>query len=165
MSLRPNARVEVRKKGYKLAVDADEARRKREDGMVEIRKSKRDENLLKKRREGTPAQHFSTTVQTVSVEKKQLESLPAMVSGVYSEDPSTQLEATTQFRKLLSIGAVVLVFLKLLGFGFSSVLVGMRFAILPLKLSGLFLCRTKSSYRGGDISRCCTAFCGVSCPK
>jgi importin subunit alpha-1 len=103
MSLRPNARVEVRKKGYKLAVDADEARRKREDGMVEIRKSKRDENLLKKRREGTPAQHFSTTVQTVSVEKKQLESLPAMVSGVYSEDPSTQLEATTQFRKLLSI--------------------------------------------------------------
>ncbi|CAM6078468.1 unnamed protein product [Sphagnum tenellum] len=103
MSLRPNARVEVRKKGYKLAVDADEARRKREDGMVEIRKSKRDENLLKKRREGTPAQHFSSTVQTVSVEKKQLESLPAMVSGVYSEDPSTQLEATTQFRKLLSI--------------------------------------------------------------
>jgi hypothetical protein len=70
MSLRPNARVEVRKKGYKLAVDADEARRKREDGMVEIRKSKRDENLLKKRREGTPAQHFSTTVQTVSIEKK-----------------------------------------------------------------------------------------------
>jgi importin subunit alpha-1 len=26
-----------------------------------------------------------------------------MISGVYSEDPSTQLEATTQFRKLLSI--------------------------------------------------------------
>ncbi len=70
MSLRPNARVEVRKKGYKLAVDADEARRKREDGMVEIRKSKRDENLLKKRREGTPAQHLPIGPQTVSVEKK-----------------------------------------------------------------------------------------------
>ncbi len=70
MSLRPNARVEVRKKGYKLAVDADEARRKREDGMVEIRKSKRDENLLKKRREGTPAQHLPIAPQTVSVEKK-----------------------------------------------------------------------------------------------
>jgi ABC-type Na+ efflux pump permease subunit len=70
MSLRPNARVEVRKKGYKLAVDADEARRKREDGMVEIRKSKRDENLLKKRREGTPAQHLPIAPQTVSIEKK-----------------------------------------------------------------------------------------------
>lgn len=28
-----------------------------------------------------------------------------MVQGVYSEDPAMQLEATTQFRKLLSIGA------------------------------------------------------------
>lgn len=27
-----------------------------------------------------------------------------MVSGVYSDDNSLQLEATTQFRKLLSIG-------------------------------------------------------------
>ena len=35
---------------------------------------------------------------------QQLESLPAMVAGVYSDDPATQLEATTQFRKLLSIG-------------------------------------------------------------
>ena len=35
----------------------------------------------------------------------QLESLPAMVQGVWSEDPNTQLEATMQFRKLLSIGA------------------------------------------------------------
>lgn len=35
----------------------------------------------------------------------QLESLPAMVQGVWSEDPQAQLEATTQFRKLLSIGA------------------------------------------------------------
>ena len=27
-----------------------------------------------------------------------------MVQGVYSDDPQAQLEATTQFRKLLSIG-------------------------------------------------------------
>ena len=34
----------------------------------------------------------------------QLEGIPMMVQGVYSEDPQAQLEATTQFRKLLSIG-------------------------------------------------------------
>lgn len=33
-----------------------------------------------------------------------LESLPAMVAGVWSDDSNMQLEATTQFRKLLSIG-------------------------------------------------------------
>lgn len=34
----------------------------------------------------------------------QLESLPAMVAGVWSDDPTMQLEAPTQLRKLLSIG-------------------------------------------------------------
>ncbi len=34
---------------------------------------------------------------------QKLESLPAMVAGVWAEDPALQLEATTQFRKLLSI--------------------------------------------------------------
>lgn len=34
----------------------------------------------------------------------QLESIPVMVQGVWSEDPNSQLESTTQFRKLLSIG-------------------------------------------------------------
>ncbi len=70
MSLRPNARVEVRKKGYKLTVDAEEARRKREDNMVEIRKNKRDESLLKKRREGLQPQQFSSTQAAADMEKK-----------------------------------------------------------------------------------------------
>lgn len=52
MSLRPSSRTEVRKKGYKIGVDAEEARRRREDNLVEIRKNKREDNLLKKRREG-----------------------------------------------------------------------------------------------------------------
>lgn len=52
MSLRPGSRTEVRKKSYKTGVDADEARRRREDNLVEIRKNKREDNLLKKRREG-----------------------------------------------------------------------------------------------------------------
>ncbi|KAK1280066.1 Importin subunit alpha-1 [Acorus gramineus] len=103
MSLRPSARTEVRRNRYKVAVDAEEGRRRREDNMVEIRKNKREESLLKKRREGMQAfQSFSSSLQPSAVEKK-LESLPAMVKGVYSDDNALQLEATTQFRKLLSI--------------------------------------------------------------
>ncbi|KAJ4881179.1 Importin subunit alpha-2 [Raphanus sativus] len=109
MSLRPNARTEVRRNRYKVAVDADEGRRRREDNMVEIRKTKREESLLKKRREGfqpstqqLPQFAPAFAAASSSVEKK-LESLPSLVEGVRSEDRNLQLEATTQFRKLLSI--------------------------------------------------------------
>lgn len=70
MSLRPVSRTEVRRKNYKVSVDADEARRKREANMVEIRKNKREESLLKKRREGMQAQQFAPVVQSSAVEKK-----------------------------------------------------------------------------------------------
>lgn len=70
MSLRPNARTEVRRNRYKVAVDAEEGRRRREDNMVEIRKSKREESLLKKRREGLQAQQFPASVQPPNLEKK-----------------------------------------------------------------------------------------------
>ncbi|KAF8392703.1 hypothetical protein HHK36_023052 [Tetracentron sinense] len=104
MSLRPNSRTEVRKKSYKTGVDADEARRRREDNFVEIRKNKREDNLLKKRREGLlqSQQLIEPSQASVGIEKK-LESLPLMVQGVWSDNPASQLEATTQFRKLLSI--------------------------------------------------------------
>ncbi|GAA0185192.1 transporter [Lithospermum erythrorhizon] len=100
MSLRPNERTEVRRSRYKVAVDADEGRRRREDNLVEIRKNKREESLLKKRREGFQPQHQDFVLSQLD---KKLESLPALVAGVWSNDPSSQLEATTQFRKLLSI--------------------------------------------------------------
>ncbi|KAG6532156.1 importin subunit alpha-1b-like [Zingiber officinale] len=103
MSLRPSERAEVRRNKYKVAVDAEEGRRRREDNMVEIRKNRREESLLKKRREGMqPVQSVPQPIHTAAVEKK-LENLPAMVAGVYSDDNSLQIEATTQFRKLLSI--------------------------------------------------------------
>ena len=54
MSLRPSERAEVRRSRYKVAVDAEEGHRRREDNMVEIRKSRREESLLKKRRDGLP---------------------------------------------------------------------------------------------------------------
>ncbi|XP_031266449.1 importin subunit alpha-1a-like [Pistacia vera] len=102
MSLSPSESTEVRRNRYKVAMDPDEGRRRREDNMVEIRKSKREESLQKKRRECLQNQHLPTAVHASAVEKK-LEHLPAMVAGVWTDDGNLQLEATTQFRKLLSI--------------------------------------------------------------
>ncbi|KAG8067233.1 hypothetical protein GUJ93_ZPchr0005g15587 [Zizania palustris] len=108
MSLRPSERAEVRRSRYKVAVDADEGRRRREDNMVEIRKSRREESLLKKRRDGLPpaaaaAAAAAPQMGHSSALQQKLESLPAMVQAVLSDDSAVQLEATTQFRKLLSI--------------------------------------------------------------
>ncbi|KAJ0010648.1 hypothetical protein Pint_33373 [Pistacia integerrima] len=51
MSLTPNTQTNVRKKGYNAGVDAGEACQRRKDNLVEIKKNKREHNLLKKRRE------------------------------------------------------------------------------------------------------------------
>ena len=68
MSLRPSAKTEVRRNRYKVAVDAEEGRRRREDHMVEIRKNKREENLQKRRREGISA--AAQTEQDLTYEKR-----------------------------------------------------------------------------------------------
>ncbi|KAL9263460.1 Importin subunit alpha-1-like protein [Drosera capensis] len=103
MSLRPNSRAEVRRSTYKVTVDAEEGRRRREDNLIEIRKNKREESLMKKRREGANALHFAANQFHNPVEEKKLDSLPELVAGVNSDNLNSQFEATTQFRKLLSI--------------------------------------------------------------
>ncbi|MBA0772081.1 hypothetical protein Gotri_007518 [Gossypium trilobum] len=103
MSLRPNSRTKVRRNKYKVAVDAEEGRQRREDNVVEIRKNHREESLQKKRREMLQVQPMPASLHSFTVEKK-LENLPAMVAGVWADDNNMQLEATTQFRKLFSIG-------------------------------------------------------------
>ena len=49
MSARAGTNTERRKKGFKKTIDPDDARRKREDNIIELRKAKRDESLQKKR--------------------------------------------------------------------------------------------------------------------
>ncbi|XVF38901.1 hypothetical protein REPUB_Repub20aG0142900 [Reevesia pubescens] len=103
---RSTRNVEVRKKWYKtgVVVDAEEARRRREDNLVEIRKSKREESLLKKRRDGVFFLNQNLDQQQfIEFSKANLECLPLMVKGVLSDNPALQLEATSLFRKLLSI--------------------------------------------------------------
>lgn len=88
-----------RKKTFKQGIDSEEARKKREENTVTIRKYKREENLSKKRNVPTIS---DKKVLDASVMQK-LKDLPHLVAQVSSNDPVAQLEATTQFRKLLSI--------------------------------------------------------------
>ncbi|KAL9450745.1 hypothetical protein AB3S75_012472 [Citrus x aurantiifolia] len=62
------------------------------------------ESSIKKRREGLQSQLFLPSAPAPSLNlQTKLEILPAMVAGVWSDNNSLQLEATTQFRRLLSI--------------------------------------------------------------
>lgn len=104
----------MRKKTFKKAIDSEDSRRRREDFAVQIRKQKKDDRLNQRRRTTAATGGFSsasvpTQNQMVgsghdnAVRQKQLEQLPQMVMGAMSNDRAVQLEATTQFRKLLSI--------------------------------------------------------------
>ncbi|CAN6719372.1 unnamed protein product [Malus baccata var. baccata] len=75
LTLRPGTRTDVRKKSYKTGVDAEEAQRRREDNLVEIRKNKRKDSLLKKRREGlsqSQQQLLDGSQSTIVLEKRVL---------------------------------------------------------------------------------------------
>lgn len=90
---------EQRKKDFKKGIDSEEARKKREETSVSIRKTKREESLLKKR--NVSAVTDKKVVDATIAQK--LEELPNLVAAVSSNDPAAQVDATTQFRKLLSI--------------------------------------------------------------
>ncbi|GAA0139486.1 hypothetical protein LIER_01019 [Lithospermum erythrorhizon] len=49
MSLRSIERNNIRRRRYKVAMDANEGRQRREDNMIKIRKNGREKNLLVKR--------------------------------------------------------------------------------------------------------------------
>lgn len=111
---------EWRKSAYKNrgSMQADDLRRRREEASVEIRKSKREESLAKRRNLNLPAggepdsededeQQLAGSSSTFSLAQGQLaEELPAMVAGVFTENQEEQVSNTIKFRKLLSKGNV-----------------------------------------------------------
>jgi hypothetical protein len=117
--------------GFKAA---EESRRSREETTLQIRKSKKDARLAKRRQmptgglsaptpaglaaasmlvnsgDNTYASMMENSMSTSSSQSQinavtaaKLEQLPMMVQGVMGNDPATQTECTTQFRRLLSI--------------------------------------------------------------
>ncbi|CAG5127716.1 unnamed protein product [Candidula unifasciata] len=77
--------------------DADEMRRRRTEVTVELRKSKRDEHMLKRR--NVPTQDSTDSEDN---EKPSTQSLETIVANANSPEPEVQLSAVQAARKLLS---------------------------------------------------------------
>jgi hypothetical protein len=105
-------RLSQRQQGFKKGIDAEDARRKREDAAVQLRKQTRDEALLKKRMVNElPAGQLpmaglgggEVAMQTTTPSGVPLEQLPMLIQMLMTEEPVAQFNSTQQFRKLLSI--------------------------------------------------------------
>uniref|UniRef100_A0A7S2P4N2 Importin subunit alpha n=1 Tax=Leptocylindrus danicus TaxID=163516 RepID=A0A7S2P4N2_9STRA len=105
-----------RKATYKKTIDSEDARRRRTETTIQIRKTKKDAHLNKRRQmpsvttplaeahvvDGNNAPLVSA-VAFGNGNASKLENLPQMVNGVMGNDPAQQTECTTAFRRLLSI--------------------------------------------------------------
>ncbi|TVU37179.1 hypothetical protein EJB05_10480 [Eragrostis curvula] len=120
---------EARRATYKPRVDFNRSRRRREDGLLALRRLDRDAGLFKRRRDEptlvptsatapdpneatADAAHSRPSTSRPSSPPdpaaprdgadSELEGMSEMVDKVWSDDTTSQLEATVQFRKLLS---------------------------------------------------------------
>jgi importin subunit alpha-6/7 len=97
------SRTMQRKKQFKKGVTQDDARRRREETQIQVRKSKKDERMNQRRKMSGPAGGAAEAISDPNIIQR-LEQLPQMVQGLMGGDSSVHLDMTTQFRKLLSIG-------------------------------------------------------------
>ncbi|KAL2566808.1 hypothetical protein GLYMA_19G227100v4 [Glycine max] len=86
---------ETRKKGYKTAIVAEEGRRRREEDLIGIRKNKRRDALLNKRRVTHAVPSYDTLLE--------LEAIPVMLQRLCSQYPDSQLEITSHLNTLLAL--------------------------------------------------------------
>ena len=97
-----------RGKQYKKGIETDDARRRREETTVQLRKSKREDSLMKRRKDQGLAAAEPMAPQGPALvqapEQGAVQDIAEMVAAVQSEDPQRQRDATVRFRKLLSIG-------------------------------------------------------------
>src|SRR3989338_6296366 len=86
------------RKNLKTTLSAEEGKIKRMDKQTSLRKQMREELLQKRRKESTTG----ATIHDPLIQEK-LNQLPLLVEQIKSGNPQLQLEATVQFRKLLSM--------------------------------------------------------------
>lgn len=109
----------ARQKTFKKGVEPTEARRRRTETTIQIRKEKKEDQIQKRRMMNAPAGMQSggfggmnadgTMAAPSSSGAGKLETSPAQImehrANVFSDDLQKQLQSTQHFRRLLSIGA------------------------------------------------------------
>ena len=115
----------AKRDNVKKTITLEDSRKKREDNFTEIRKNKRDDNLQKRRNFGSQPEnekrelmHDSTdststaqTNQPVVYDEavlRELAMLPQYTAVLHENDQNSQLQATIQIRKMLSVGIQIL---------------------------------------------------------
>jgi len=93
----------VRASEYKKGIDPEQSRRRREDDGIKLRKSKREETMMKRRHKQPTNMNMITVPPPTRAIAEKLKSLPMYVKGVASNFMDKQVESVTQIRKLLSI--------------------------------------------------------------
>jgi hypothetical protein len=119
MSQYAKSRQALRKPDFKKGIQGDDARKKREENTVQIRKDKRNESFQKRRNvdivqksDNSMQSSFDHSVGAVCkfFEFSALshfqspDNLALLVEMIRKPDLRSQLEATTAIRKLLSMG-------------------------------------------------------------
>eukprot|EP00164_Ancoracysta_twista_P001195 GFYU01001569.1.p2 GENE.GFYU01001569.1~~GFYU01001569.1.p2 ORF type:complete len:541 (+),score=169.96 GFYU01001569.1:168-1790(+) len=104
MSTRPSQRS-TQSRRFKPGIQKDESHSKRLEQSVQIRKQKREESIMKKRREAAITSDAQPAGQMASQGEvnARLSNIDALVTQIMSNDPTQQYEATVAFRRLLSI--------------------------------------------------------------
>lgn len=102
-------RQENRQRDFKKCIAGDDARRKREDMRLSLRKAKRDEQIQKRRHVGASAASGDDSLSaggaagTAPSLALSLDTLPSHVQGLLSADPSANMDAVVALRKMLSV--------------------------------------------------------------
>jgi len=95
-------KLNQRQKNFKKGVDPDEARRKREDAAVQLRKVTRDEALQKKRMTDDLPGAAAMMAGMPAMQENDSQ-ITTLVKTVATDNPQDQFQATQALRKLLSV--------------------------------------------------------------
>ena len=98
-----NDRISERRKTFKTTVDTADARRRREDEALQIRKKEKEEQMFRRRKLVELSSDIPCNKICLNNVPISAEGIPQFAVHLHSEDPLIVAEATIAIRKILSV--------------------------------------------------------------